>query len=193
MTAAAAPRFNSQKGGFLDKINKLETNGVNLLKKLKGKEKMKDLKIEIDNFVGGVNLLVTEFNDIKENFANLAGMISSDVDDGKNKNANFWKGKFNEDHNKGIFEWMHEQILDLLKTRWNKLNLDNDNGPNAPNYTKAEFQNYKEIIQRQNEIKTRISNSREQQFIRMQESIRRLSEVSKKVSKPANQPGPSQP
>ena len=190
----AAPRFNKQKDSFLRTLQELEKNGNELLRKLYSEEKIKGLKNDINNFVEGVDVLANEFNAIKEKFAELASSISSGLDGGKNRNANFWKGEFDKDHDKGIFEWMHEQILDLLKQRWNKLKLGNGNGPNTPpNYTRANFNNYKEIISTQNESKSKINENKKQQIERMRAAGIALSKISNKVSKAASQAGPSQP
>ena len=176
----SAPRFNKQKDEFLEMINELTNEGNNLLTQLQEKKPIKDLGPQIIKFSTGVNNLVSDFNERKEFFAKLAFSISSTLDG--NVSEEVWRSESEKKHDEGIFQWMHSIILKLLEDRWKKLNLSN-NGPTAPpNYKNATFNNYKDIINAQNRIKSEINDKRTGYMNNMAKSMKALSQVTNKVT-----------
>ena len=189
------PRFNLQKNDISETIITLIEKAIEINLILNERKiSLINAKTEMENFIKGVNNLVNDFNSRKKKFIELAVRISSDL--GENfkgqKTEDFWKGELNKDHEEGIFQWMHNQIIDLLRARWIKLNLGSNGGPDTPpNYKEVNFENYKNITNRQNAVKKEINAGWGELARLLPPLITQLENTKRKITPTANQAGSS--
>ena len=90
MTTATAPRFNTQKDEFSNKINELKNVAENLRNELKKGGRLQDVNPKILNFAEEVGNLVANLNEKIKLFEELAFSISSELGGYNGVNKNSW-------------------------------------------------------------------------------------------------------